>query len=381
LAKHNDDESSFLNNNNNNLPLPDLSCDGENCLIDHHHEDDEDEFMELCQGDNCRIIQYDHEEEDHHTDLQLDKILRWAPMVLPFFAYTMYDPTAQLFATAIDLLRGNNNWVAVDGGAYQAKIIAPVINGVVVPAISILFAVLIGNTINTLRQRQIAIHLAVQIEATQLRMLQNMLDFFPEGGLTQEKCRMYLLQYTSRLIAEGHETVNLEALYSSGMESELNGVLQELNNQCSAKKQQQQQQKEEQVALPILGQSLASVHRLYEERAKRITALQSTFPPLHYIIVGTLALCICLSFLISTDQEILVFLNAIQLRLLWTMLVGTFCTLGLVCYDLGNPFRGSYQISKSVDQLYTIRDGFETALHLAAASGSRSEPKQQQQQQ
>jgi hypothetical protein len=290
-------------------------------------------------------------------------------MVLPFFAYTMYDPTAQLFATAIDVLRGSNNWVAVDGGAYQAKIIAPVINGVVVPAISILFAILIGNTISTLKQRQLDIQLAVQVEATQLRMLLSMLEFFPEGGLTQEKCRMYLLQYASRLIAEGHEAVNLEALYSSGMDSELNGVLQELNKHCSSAKQQQLQQ---QVAPPLLSQSLASVHRLYEERAKRITALQSTFPPLHYIIVSTLALIICLAFLMETDQDILVFLNAIQLRLLWTMLVGTFCALGLVCYDLGNPFRGSYQVSKSVDQMHSIRLGFETALRTGSSSNSNS---------
>ena len=44
----------------------------------------------------------------------------------------MYDPTAELFASFIDLI-AQNNFVPVDGGQYQAKIIAPAINGIVVP--------------------------------------------------------------------------------------------------------------------------------------------------------------------------------------------------------------------------------------------------------
>jgi hypothetical protein len=186
------------------------------------------------------------------------------------------------------------------------------------------------------------------------------------------------LQYTSRLIAEGHETVNLEALDSSGgMDSELNGVLAQLNKSAAAssasasassqrQQQQQPQQPQPQPTTLILEQAYNAIHRLYEERAKRITALQSTFPPLHYVIVAALAMSICIAFLIETNQDILVFLNAIQLRLLWTILVGTFSALGLVCYDLGNPFRGSYQISKSVDPLYMIRWGWSTAMEEAA---------------
>ena len=41
---------------------------------------------------------------------------------------------------------------------------------------------------------------------------------------------------------------------------------------------------------------------------------------------------------------------------------GTFTALAIVCYDLGNPFRGSYQISKSVHQLYTIRMTLRASL-------------------
>ena len=57
------------------------------------------------------------------------------PAIVPVFAYIMYDPTAAGFAFVIDKI-AQNNFVPVDGGQYQAKIIAPAINGVVVPGIT-----------------------------------------------------------------------------------------------------------------------------------------------------------------------------------------------------------------------------------------------------
>ena len=78
----------------------------------------------------------------------------------------------------------------------------------------------------------------------------------------------------------------------------------------------------------------------------------------------------------ETNQELLIFLNAIQLRLLWTMLVATFCALGLVCYDLGHPFRGVYgvyQISEAVKQLYSVRLGW-----IASLENDNNDQQQQQ---
>lgn len=324
----------------------------------------DDKDQAICEEDNRRIIDYNHQEINSRGSLILDEALKWMPLILPLVAYNLYDPTAQVFAAIIDSLTPGN-WVAVDGGAYKAQIIAPAINGVVLAAISILFAVLIGTTISTLKQRQADIQLAVHIEATQLRILQSLLDFYPKTttGLAQ-KCRYYLHEYTSRLLAEGNGMVNLEALDLSGMDSELNAVLAQLNSAAAGASISSSISTNTNTRIPplLLSQSFTACHRLYEERAKRITALQSTFPLLHYALLAALANSICVAFLMETNQDILVFLNSIQLRLLWTILVATFSALGLVCYDLGHPFRGSYQISKSVDQLYTIRLGFEIAM-------------------
>jgi hypothetical protein len=134
------------------------------------------------------------------------------------------------------------------------------------------------------------------------------------------------------------------------MDSELNGVFQELNQAAASSGENG-----EAYCTLLLDQTMSAVESLSLERSKRISALQSTFPALHYTILAALALSICLAFLMETDQDILVFLNAIQLRLLWTMLVATYCALGLVCYDLGHPFRGIYQISAGVKELYDVR--------------------------
>lgn len=293
-----------------------------------------------------------YDEDASEMELLMDKILQFAPFFLPVVAYNLYDPTAIAFAATIDFLT-TNNWVAVDGGAYQAKIIAPVINGVVVSTISLLFAIQIGLTISKLWQRKNDIQLCITLEASKLMMLRNLLLDFPSTNATKEKCTFYLLQYTSRLISECHETVNIGLPDISTTDSELIGCMEELNKAASASPSSG-------YCTLLLDQSMAAVDSLGQSRSRRISALQSTFPLLHYVLLGTLAMSICFAFLMETDQDILVFLNAIQLRLLWTMLVATFSALGLVCYDLGHPFRGFYQISDSVKELYDVRLEYST---------------------
>ena len=110
----------------------------------------------------------------------------------------------------------------------------------------------------------------------------------------------------------------------------------------------------------VLSESYGAVVRLNSIRSSRITALQSTFPVLHYGILGLLAssilLAFLLAFLLETNQELLIFLNAIQLRILWTMLIGSISALGIFCWDLSFPFNAA------VDQLKTIRDMIKATM-------------------
>jgi hypothetical protein len=401
---NNDQNINDANKNGTNLPYPSYQKDLEESMssLPSLYTVNEDEYEECIIGDSCQLIDYHHQGDtsvEYQLGLVVERTLMWGPVFFPLLAYYLYDPTAAFFAWIMGWLNYyNNSWVAVDGGAYQAKIITPAINGIVVPSISLLFANLIANTVTALAQRQVDIHGAINAEASQIRRLSHLLDAFPKTTTTtttatcntnisvQEKCRTYLLQYTSRLIAEGHESANINSFLDlSGMDSELNGIFTELNHYSntvlatttaaatttptlSSKASSSSSTTTTPpvvvaVASPIIiSQSYDAVRQLLQERSKRITAFQSTFPPLHYVIVTTLALSICLAFLMETNQDILVFLNAVQLRILWTMLVATFCALAAVIYDLSQPFRGSYQISRSIDQLYTIRLALRSSL-------------------
>jgi hypothetical protein len=117
-------------------------CHGDNCLLvfDDSTDSDSDEetppetaSYRITKNDDTKSRTYlPYDEDAFEMELIMDKVLRFSPFFIPALAYGLYDPTASLFASTIDLL-GSNNWVAVDGGAYQAQIIAPAINGVVLP--------------------------------------------------------------------------------------------------------------------------------------------------------------------------------------------------------------------------------------------------------
>jgi Protein of unknown function (DUF4239) len=167
-----------------------------------------------------------------------------------------------------------------------------------------------------------------------------------------------LIQYTSRIISECHPNLGAGADVVNprrGFDSELNGLTRQLNVAHGNV-----------IPSHVADELYSSVTRLREQRIHRITALQSIYPPLHYAILIVLAFAECIAYLIETDQELLVFLNAVQLKLLWSMLVGTFVACFAVVLDLRTPVTGSYQISASVDQLHTIKLTLQASSLMAA---------------
>lgn len=305
--------------------------------------------------------------------MTIDFALRFLPFIMPLLAYSTYEPTAQFFDKLVRFI-SHNNWVAVDGGQYQATIITPAINGLVVPSIALLFATLTANTMTTLRQRQLQIRTSLNTEANDLRMLSTMVDSLPPGlrGV-KNHLREYMIQYASRVIDESRPGLSLDLhMFIGSMDSEMNGFLgvwnklymssygtmyvdtmlpasnytisesafQPYQNQLSLTPEDRQSTAPFLPTL-IFSESYDALTRLRHERSVRLSALQSTYPTLHYVILGLLAGSICTVFLMETNQELLIFLSAIQLRILWSMLIGTFSALAVVNYDMRDPFRGS----------------------------------------
>jgi len=325
-----------------------------------------------------------------------DVTLKYLPFIMPIIAYSSYESTAKIFERTVEYI-SNNNWVAVDGGQYQANIITPAVNGIVVPSIALLFATMTSNTINTLRQRQLQIRTSLNTEANDLRMLATMVDSLPpQLSRVKNHLREYLIQYASRVIAESRPGLSVDVqMFIGAMDTEMNGFLG-LWNALSMSSygtmyvdtmlpaanytledghfQSYQTQLgitcEERrtvapfLSSPIFSESYDALTRLRHERSVRLSALQSTYPMLHYVILGLLAGSICTVFLMETNQELLIFLSAIQLRILWSMLIGTFSALAVVNYDMRDPFRGSYNVAISVDQFYTIREAIRATIQM-----------------
>ena len=59
--------------------------------------------------------------------------------------------------------------------------------------------------------------------------------------------------------------------------------------------------------------------------------------------------------MIESDQAALQFLDSVRLRILFTILSGVGAAVAAVCVDLNDPFRGNFQISSSVEQLYIVQ--------------------------
>mmetsp|Transcript_66 Transcript_66/g.155 ORF Transcript_66/g.155 Transcript_66/m.155 type:complete len:514 (+) Transcript_66:278-1819(+) len=302
-----------------------------------------------------------------------DLTLKYLPFIMPLLAYSTYEATAKIFEKAVELI-SNNNWVAVDGGQYQANIITPAINGLVVPSIALLFATMTSTTINTLRQRQLQIRTSLNTEANDLRMLSTMVDSLPaELKEVKNHLREYLIQYASRVVAESRPGLSLEvSMFIGSMDTEMNGFLGVWNKLSMGSYATMYVD----TMLPasnytisdlspyILSETYDALTRLRHERSVRLSALQSTYPALHYVILTLLAGSICTVFLMETNQELLIFLSAIQLRILWSMLIGTFSALAVVNYDMKDPFRGSYNVAISVDQFYTIREAIMATIQM-----------------
>ena len=102
-------------------------------------------------------------------------------------------------------------------------------------------------------------------------------------------------------------------------------------------------------------------------RAERLSLLQTTFPAIHWAVMCLLGGSIVLCFLLETDDKLLQFLDLSQLRIIFSFLVGALTGIFSICVDLNDPFRGSFRITQSAAQLYTLRDLIRAEAIEAAA--------------
>lgn len=254
-----------------------------------------------------------------------------APALMAAAAFTFYADTSKAFHFLVDAA-SRHTWAPVDGGAYLTDLITPALNGPVTGVISILFGTLVSTTIGNLYNRQATLSRVLADLVDSIRMAGLHVEFFPEPYKTQAKAKLNdFLHAIFEQTAAGD--ISPESLRSR---KEM-GQLITLFHQLSA---------DETVKVPgnVLDAAYSTINEIIKLRSSLISTYENRFPVWHYGNLSVLASAICIIFLVLTDRTALNFLGGFQLRMCWSMLIGTFAMLGVVIYDLNTPLSGVFKV-------------------------------------
>ena len=211
----------------------------------------------------------------------------------------------------------------------QTQVVTQVVNGPVITSISLLFAALVSTTVSTLHTRQMEMHNSFSKQMHEIIQLQLLIQ-------TLRPFHANKLYPKVHALVEGLFHESLASSESLDLGSLMDALFVELHN-CIRNPHD---------SSLILLQAHNTLLTIAEARRSHLCIVKKHFPLMHYFTLATLALCICASFLIATDQALDV-LQSIPVRLLWSILVGSFTSLAVVCYDLAAPFTGIYKVTLS----------------------------------
>lgn len=284
--------------------------------------------------------------EDLARDRQ-DKYLEVIAIVPCLLAFFFWDEISLFLSQYIDA-HGVLGSTPDGGAAFAVNILRPTITGVLVPVISIALATLVSTTVNVLRERQVEIRALVNKEACDLRLLRRAI--FGMFGTRQHAGRRaraltLLTAYVDQLNRECHPGAieSLEELELSGgiATNELDRLSAMMHGVDGAAVSRQGSVE---VADDILS-------RLNAYRSDRVALLLTDFPDLHWIVLVALSVSIIVTFLLESNQLADQYLNSIQLRSLFALLVGVFSATATLCIDLDDPFTGSFSVVKASMQI------------------------------
>ena len=113
---------------------------------------------------------------------------------------------------------------------------------------------------------------------------------------------------------------------------------------------------------PYLFNLPAIIFDLNAQRSTRLATLLTSYPAQHWIIILLLYVSVMLCFLEESDGAALQFLGGVQLRGLFTILLGASSAIGSLLVDLNDPFRGNFSIKQTTDQLIPLLRTLDSAL-------------------
>lgn len=294
-----------------------------------------------------RLVETKIEDEERDKQDQFFVMLAVLPSLIAFLSW---EDISLSLATFLDQYGAIGR--AVDGQMFATNLLRPTITGVVVPVISIALATLVSTTVNVLRARQVELRALVNKESCELRLLRRAV--FGMFGTRQHASRRaralaLLCGYVEQLEREtavGAVDALEELQLSGGIGvNELDRLSAMLHGVDGAAASRQ----------GSVGVSDGLILSLNGHRSDRVALLLSVFPFTHWGVLIALSLSVIAAFLLVSNQQALQYLNSLQLRSLFAILVGVCSGTATLCLDLADPFRGGFSIAESSTQLEDLR--------------------------
>lgn len=343
-----------------------------------HEEDDDDEdegsnISQVQRVDNLRRLrrivlsrrqQEINEQEDEARERQ-DIYFLGLALVPCILAFVTWDEISLSLAQFIEEHGAYGK--TADGNQFAVNLLRPTITGIVVPVISIALATLVSTTINVLRNRQVELRALINKEACDLRLLRRAIfGMFGTRQHAGRRARALALttDYVDQLVREcksgaiaSLEDVELRGGISTNELDKLSAMFHGVDGAAVSRQDR-------------VGVADDAIARLNEYRSDRVALLLTDFPDLHWIVLAALSVSICVTFLLESNQLVNQYLNSIQLRSLFALLVGVFSATATLCLDLADPFTGSFSIVSASTQVGDLRVCLQEDIREANAEAS-----------
>lgn len=122
-------------------------------------------------------------------------------------------------------------------------------------------------------------------------------------------------------------------------------------------------------SIDVCHNAISTLNRL---RSNRVANLLSGFPSIHYAILVVLGLAICAVYLFEANVRTGLFLNLFQIRSMFATIVAVLSATAALCLDLADPFRGSFAVTNTANQLTSLEKALKADLRDQSANALTS---------
>lgn len=288
-------------------------------------------------------VRNDQEEKPRNERQQLpyqnDTLLFVFPIFMAAAAFLTHRPLSSAFHNLCDFVSA----MAWDSSSEDVlNLVRTGLNGPVVTSVAILFGTLVATTISIKMERN------TDIQRTGIQMSEAI-----------RTARIYFDSFPRPYSDKAHVALDafMEAYFDYFWNDDVNVLtLRELTplvEDCIRVIHEVSALADHRGA--AVGEAYGAMNSVREHQTTLIASVQRRFPLFHYANLVTLAMSICVMFLIETDPNVITFAAEPQLALSWSLLVGTFSMLFVVVFDLSHPLGTITRVSKSFGYFFCLR--------------------------